>query len=102
MEANYSFIDLENCLISNELWSTFINKIGISKAKLAVRQALDLQIMQGTKSTLPVLILETCGTALVNKELVKSYIGLTYIDEGSLLIYTNKFNSIQLIRDYLY
>ncbi len=101
MKVNYSFIDLENCLISNELWPNFINKIGISKAKLAVRQALDLQVMQGTKSTLPVLILETCGTALVSRQLVNSYIGLSYLDQGILLIYSNKLNSMQLLRDYL-
>ena len=96
---NSSFLDFDKCLLSNELWPNFINKIGVFKAKLAVRQALDLQLMQGTTSTLPVLILETCGTALVHSEVIKTHIGLTYVEQGMLLIYSNKLNSIQLLRD---
>tara|TARA_Y100001968_G_scaffold233537_1_gene216503 strand:- start:990 stop:1289 length:300 start_codon:yes stop_codon:yes gene_type:complete len=94
-----SFFDFEDCSLSNELWPNFINKIGISKAKLAVRQALDLQKMQGSSFTLPVLILETCGTALVNSEVIKTNIGLSYIEQGMLLIYSNKLKEIQLLRD---
>ena len=96
---NSSFLDFDKCSLSNELWPDFINKIGIFKAKLAVRQALDLQIMQGTKTTLPFLILETCGTALVNSQVIKTHIGLTYIEQGMLLIYSNKLKAIQLLRE---
>tara|TARA_Y100001968_G_scaffold321690_1_gene356519 strand:+ start:96 stop:395 length:300 start_codon:yes stop_codon:yes gene_type:complete len=96
---NSSFFDFEKCLLSNELWPGFINQIGIFKAKLAVRQALDLQRMQGTSSTLPVLILETCGTALVSSHVVKTHIGLSYIEREMLLIYSNKLNAIQLLRN---
>ena len=98
---NSSFLDFEKCHLSNDLWSDFINKIGILKAKLAFRQALDLQTMQGTSSTLPVLIMETCGTALVNSQIILDYIGLSYIDQGMILIYSNKLNSMQLLRDNL-
>ena len=93
------FLDFDKCILSNHLWPDFINKIGIFKAKLAVRQALDLQRMQGSFSTIPILILETCGTALVSSEVVKNYIGLSYIEQGMILIYSNKLNSIQLLRD---
>ena len=96
---NSSFFDFDNCSLSNELWPNFINKIGISKAKLAVRQALDLQKMQGSSSTLPLLILETCGTALVNSKVIQTHIGLNYIQYQMLLIYSNKLKSIQLLRD---
>ena len=96
---NSSFLDFEKCFLSNDLWPSFINKIGIFKANLAVRQALDLQRMQGTADTVPVLIIETCGTALVNSKIIKTYIGLSYVEQGMLLIYSNKFNSIQLLRD---
>ena len=96
---NISNFNLEEFSISNELWPNFINKIGIFKANLAVRQALDLQRMQGTSSTLPVLILETCGTALVNSQVIKNHIGLTYIEQGMLLIYSNKLRAIQLLRE---
>ena len=96
-----SFFDFDQCSISNELWPNFISKIGISKAKLAVHQALDLQKMQGNSFTLPVLILETCGAALVNSQVVKTHIGLSYIEKGMLFIYSKKLNSIQLLRDNL-
>ena len=96
---NSSSFDFSNPLLSNQLWPDFINKIGISKAKLAVRQALDLQRMQGSSSTLPVLLLDTCGAALAHSQLVKLHIGLSYVDQRMLLIYSKKLNAIQLLRD---
>ena len=96
---NTSLFNFDQCFISNDLWSNFINKIGFFKAKLAVRQSLDLQRMQGSTFTLPVLILETCGTALVNSEDVKTYIGLSYLEQGMVLIFSSKLNAIQLLRD---
>ena len=96
---NTNFFDFDKCLLSNELWPDFVDKFGIFKAKLAVRQTLDLQRMQGTSSTLPVLILDTCGTALVNSQFVKNHIGLSFVEQGMLLIYSNKLKAIQLLRD---
>ncbi len=96
---NTSSFNLDQCSLSNDLWPDFINKIGFIKAKLAVRQSLDLQKMQGSTSTLPVLILETCGTALVNSQAIKTYIGLSYLEQGMVLIFSSKLNSIQLLRD---
>ena len=57
--SNSSLFNLDECSLSNDLWPDFINKIGFIKAKLAVRQSLDLQSMQGSNLTIPVLILET-------------------------------------------
>ena len=91
--------NLDECSLSNELWPDFINKIGFIKAKLAIRQTLDLQRMQGSTSTLPVLILETCGSALVNSKAVKSFIGLSYMDQGMVLIFSSKLKAIQLLKD---
>ena len=96
---NSSLFDFDKCTLSNDLWPDFITKIGIHKAKSAVRQALDLQRMQGTSSTLPVLILETCGTALVNSQVIKTHIGFTSLEQGMLLIYSHKLNAIQLLLD---
>ena len=90
---------MDQCSLSNELWQNFINKIGLINAKLAVRQSLDLQRMQGSTLTLPVLILETCGTALLDSQAVKTYIGLSYLEPGMVLIFSNKLNAIQLLRD---
>ena len=91
--------NLDQCSLSNDLWPDFINNIGFIKANLAVQQSLDLQRMQGSASTLPVLILETCGTALVNSQAVKTYIGLSYLEQGMVLIFSTKLNAIQLLRD---
>ena len=96
---NSSPFNLDECSLSNELWPDFINKIGLIKAKLAVRQSLDLQRMQGSDLTIPVLILETCGTALVNANAVKTYIGLSYLEPGMVLIFSSKIKSIQLLRE---
>ena len=94
-----SAFNLDQCSLSNDLWPDFINKIGFIKANLAVQQSLDLQRMQGSTSTLPVLILETCGTALVNSQAVKTYIGLSYLEQGMVLIFSTKLNAIQLLTD---
>ncbi len=91
--------NFKNCIISNDLWSNFINHIGLSKAELAIRQSLDLQDMYGNTTTLPVLILETCGSALVNIEALRSLTGLPYFGKGMVLIYSSKFNSVQLLRE---
>ena len=96
---NISHFDLDQCSLSNDLWPDFINKIGFIKAKLAVRQSLDLQKMQGSNSTLPVLILETCGTALVNSQAIKTFIGLSYLEQGMVLIFSSKLTAIQLLRN---
>tara|TARA_Y100001968_G_scaffold117357_1_gene106749 strand:+ start:1404 stop:1703 length:300 start_codon:yes stop_codon:yes gene_type:complete len=96
---NFSPFNLDECFLSNELWPNFINKIGIIKANLAIRQALDLQRMQGSNATLPVLILETCGTALVNSKAVKTCIGLSYLDHRMVLIFSRKLNAIQLLKE---
>ena len=92
-------IQISNCNLSNDLWSTFINHMGLSKAKLAIRQSLDLQDMQGDISTLPVLILETCGSALVRTESLRSLTGLPSFGKGMVLIYSSKSNSVQLLRE---
>mgnify|MGYP001341138300 CR=1 FL=1 len=96
---NSSFLNFDKSNLSNDLWPDFINKIGVFKARLAVRQALDLQRMQGNSSTLPVLILETCGTGLINSYVVKTHIGLSSVEQGMLLIYSNKLKAFQLLSD---
>ena len=98
MENNKTF-NLDQSSISNDLWSDFINKIGFIKANLAIRQSLDLQKMQGSTSTLPVLILETCGTGLINSKAVKTFIGLSYLEQGMVLIFSSKLKAIQILRE---
>ena len=98
---NFPTFNLDECSLSNNLWPDFINKIGFIKARSAVRQSLDLQKMQGSDLTIPVLILETCGTALVNINAVKTCIGLSYLEPGMVLIFSSKkkrlFNCLETI-----
>ncbi|AIQ97052.1 hypothetical protein [Prochlorococcus sp. MIT 0801] len=96
---NITSFNFDQCSLSNDLWLDFINKIGFIKANLAVQQSLDLQRMQGSTSTIPLLILETCGTALVNSQAVKTYIGLSSLEQGMVLIFSSKLNSVQLLRE---
>ena len=96
---NISTLNLDKCSLSNDLWTDFINKIGFIKANLAVRQSLDLQRMQGTTSTLPVLILETCGSALIESQAVKTYVGISYLEHGMVLIFSSKSKAVQLLRN---
>ena len=96
---NSSPFNLDECYLSNDLWPDFINKIGFIKARLAIRQSLDLQRMQGSNLTIPLLILETCGTALVNVDTVKTCIGLSCLEPGMVLIFSSKIKAIQLLRE---
>ena len=96
---NSSSFNLDQCSLSNELWPDFINKIGFIKANLAVRQSLDLQRMQGSTSTLPVLFFETCGSALIESQAVRTYVGISYLEQGMVLIFSSKSNAIQLLRN---
>ena len=96
---NTSALNLDECTISNELWPNFINRIGFIKANLAIRQSLDLQRMHGSHSTLPILILETCGSALIDSTAIKTYIGLSCLEQGMVLIFSSKLKAIQLLRN---
>ena len=96
---NISPFNFDQCSLSNDLWPDFINKIGLIKANLAVRQSLDLQRMQGSTSTIPVLILETCGTALVDSKAIMNFIGLSYMEQDMVLIFSSKLKTIQLLRN---
>ena len=96
---NTTPFNLDHCSLSNDLWPDFINKFGLIKANLAVRQSLDLQRMQGSTSTLPVLILETCGSALVESQAVKTHTGISCLEQEMVLIFSSKLNAIQLLRN---
>ena len=58
------FLDLSNCEPVNDLWAEFSETLGLEKASKAVRQAIDLQAMNGVEGTLPILFIETCGCLL--------------------------------------
>ncbi len=91
--------DLTNFYLSNDLWPNFTERIGFSKALIAIRQAQDLQTMQGTQLTLPVLIVETCGCALVSIDLIRRYTGISPSQDNMILIYSSKLKQYQLLKE---
>ena len=95
---NTSFkIDFDNTSIDNNMWPKFVEHIGIHKAKIAIRQSLDLQDMQGNNLTLPILIVETCGSALISITTLREFTGISQYGRGNILLYSSKLKSLQLL-----
>tara|TARA_B100001250_G_C19555322_1_gene680882 strand:+ start:227 stop:523 length:297 start_codon:yes stop_codon:yes gene_type:complete len=91
-------IDFDVASVDNHLWSNFVDRIGLQKASLAIRQSLDLQYMQGNNLTIPMLIVETCGTALVNITNLRIQSGLLANSSSNIIIYSSRNNSYQLLK----
>ena len=91
-------IDLFKCSPVNTLWVDFINDFGLNKAKLAIRQALDLQRMQGDSETLPILITGTCGVGLISHNMIFEILGFAPSDSNLILLYDSKEFKIQLLK----
>ena len=81
----------------NYLWPQLIERLGLDKAQMAAHQALDLQRMNGSHKTMPVLLFETCGLALVHVDLVKKNTGFSCHGEHLILILSTKDNLVQLL-----
>ncbi len=92
-------LELAECIPVNYLWPKFVEELGIDRAQKAVHQALDLQRMQGTLGTLPVLLFETCGLALARIDLIRKKTGLSCHSEGMVLILSTKESLFQLLRE---
>ena len=83
----------------NFLWPNFVEKLGVNKSKIAIQQAIDLQNMQGNISTLPVLLYETCGIALVDIQHFYSQTGLPCRNSKNLLILSIRDYQLQLLHE---
>ena len=81
----------------NDLWPTLVEKLGLERSQRAVRQALDLQAMQGSSGTLPVLFCETCGLALASTDLLREQTGLNGHGDNFVLLFSSRSNSVQLV-----
>ncbi len=95
--SHTSPIDLSQYNPVNYLWPQFVEKLGLDRAQRAVIQALDLQHMHGSISTMPVLFSETCGLALVNINSVRVKTGFPCYGDGLVLIVSIKDNLVQLL-----
>ena len=92
-------LDLANCVPVNYLWSDLLKRLGIEKAKQAIRQALDLQSMRGTKETLPILFTQTGGVAFTTYKFLQRKTGLNLSGENKVLLYSSTKNTFQLLHE---
>ena len=81
----------------NDLWPALVERLGLERSQRAVRQALDLQAMQGSDATLPVLFCETCGLALASTDLLREQTGLNGHGDNFVLLFSSRSNAVQLV-----
>lgn len=91
-------LDLARFTPVNHLWPELVERLGIERSSRAVRQALDLQAMHGTDTTLPLLLVETCGVALVQAEQLRRQTGLVGAGERLVLLLSQRSACLQLLQ----
>ena len=92
-------LDLAACTPVNDLWPALVERLGLERSARAARQALDLQAMRGQPTTLPVLIVETCGVALLERETLRLSTGLPApLGPGVLLLCSPRLLQLQLLQ----
>jgi len=91
-------LDLARFTPVNHLWPDLVERLGLERSARAVRQALDLQAMHGTPSTLPLLLVETCGVALVQVEQLRRHTGLVGAGEHLVLLLSQRSACLQLLQ----
>ncbi len=91
-------MDISSFTPVNYLWQHLVERLGLDKAQSAARQALDLQSMHGDRGTLPVMIYETCGLALISVESLHHVIGFTLKNQSTLLLISTKNHTFQLLK----
>ncbi len=92
-------LDLSTCEPVNDLWAEFSETLGIEKASQAVRQAIDLQVMNGAEDTLPILFIDTCGVALTTFSVLREQTGISLFGTKKVLILSKKRNSFQVLHE---
>ncbi len=84
----------------NFLWSKFVDNLGIIKAHEAIRQARDIQRMQGNSKTLPIILIETCGLALTSYDIINEHTGMNFHNNKVILILSKKQKLLQVLNDF--
>ena len=87
-------LDLARFTPVNHLWPELVERLGLERSGRAVRQALDLQAMHGTPVTLPLLLMETCGVALLQAEQLRRQTGLVGSGERLVLLLSQRSASL--------
>ncbi|NBQ37815.1 MAG: hypothetical protein EBU42_09860 [Synechococcus sp.] len=76
-----------------------LERLGAERAQLACRQALDLQSMRGEAVSLPVLLVETCGVGLIERQQLRRETGLPVPEgEGMVLLFSRPRLQFQLMQ----
>jgi hypothetical protein len=91
-------LDLARFTPVNTLWPQFVERLGLERSQRAVRQALDLQAMQGSTATLPLLLVDTAGIALLSGEQLRAQTGLVGAAERLVLLVSPRQRSLQLLQ----
>jgi hypothetical protein len=91
-------LDLARFTPVNHLWPELVQRLGLERSSRAVQQALDLQAMHGTSATLPLLLVETCGLALVQAEQLRRQTGLVGAGERLVLLVSQRSACLQLLQ----
>jgi hypothetical protein len=91
-------LDLAQFSPVNDLWSSLVERLGFDRSRRAVQQALDLQAMHGTAATLPLLLVETCGLALVQAEQLRRQTGLVGAGDRLVLLLSQRQSTLQLLQ----
>ncbi len=91
-------LDLARFTPVNHLWPELVERLGLDRSSRAVRQALDLQAMHGTPATLPLLLVETCGVALVQAEQLRRQTGLVGAGDQLVLLLSQRSACLQLLQ----
>ena len=83
----------------NGLWSELLERLGAERAQLACHQALDLQGMRGEAGSLPVLLVETCGVGLIERQQLRRETGLPVPEgDGMVLLFSRPRLQFQLMQ----
>ena len=90
-------MDLISYAPDNSLWPRFVEHIGIERSKNAVRDAINLQSMTGNTNTIPVLLYETCGMALMNTDVLLRQTGLNFNSQQVLFLLSTKEKIFQIL-----
>ena len=92
-------LDLASCTPVNHLWPELVERLGLERSARAAQQALDLQGMRGSASTLPVLLVETCGVGLLERLELRQASGLPLAAEpGLLVLLSRQRQELQLLQ----
>ncbi len=99
MNNKINRLNFSNCELVNHLWPAFLENLGIDRANRAVKQAIDLQKMNGDDLTIPVLFTKTAGIALTTSQLLREQTGLKIFGGNKVVLYSPGSRYMQVLHE---